>query len=125
MAKKQDKSSTNEPIAPVNFLEDAKEVGVDQDYFFKTTLQRYKFLVQILQKLKKSINEEGVIVKKEYVKNRKNIYTHPAIAEYDKTSSAANNTAATLLNIIEKAIKEKGGTEEVKDDLFERLKLQK
>ncbi|MBQ6412164.1 MAG: hypothetical protein IJI19_01630, partial [Ruminococcus sp.] len=76
-------------------------------------------------KLKKSINEEGVIVKKEYVKNRKNIYTHPAIAEYDKTSSAANNTAATLLNIIEKAIKEKGGTEEVKDDLFERLKLQK
>lgn len=123
MAKKQDKSSTNEPIAPVNFLEVAKEVGVDQDYFFKTTLQRYKFLVQILQKLKKSINEEGVIVKKEYVKNRKNIYTHPAIAEYDKTSSAANNTAATLLNIIEKAIKEKGGTEEVKDDLLERLKL--
>lgn len=123
MAKKQDNSSTNEPIEPVKFLGIAKEVGVDQDYFFKTTLQRYKFLVQILQKLKKSINEEGVIVKKEYVKNRKNIYTHPAIAEYDKTSTAANSTASTLLTIIEKAIKEKPGSTGDKDDLLERLKL--
>ena len=123
MTKKQDKSLTNEPIEPVKFLDVAREVGVDQDYFFKTTLQRYKFLVQILQKLKKSINEEGVIVKKEYVKNRKNVYTHPAIAEYDKTSTAANSTATTLLSIIEKAIKEKGGGKEVKDDLLERLKL--
>lgn len=123
MAKKQGNSSQNEPIEPVKFLDIAKEVGVDQDYFFKTTLQRYKFLVQILQRLKKSINEEGVIVKKEYVKNRKNIYTHPAIAEYDKTSTAANSTAATLLTIIEKAIKNKGGTDDDVDSLMEALSL--
>lgn len=123
MAKKQEKKPPNEPISPVKFLDIAKEVGVDQDYFFKTTLARYRFLVQILQKLKKSITVEGVIVKKEYVKNRKNIYTHPAIAEYDKTSSAANTTAATLLTIIEKATKGTRGTGEDKDNLLERLKL--
>ena len=123
MAKKAEEKRNNEPVPSVKFLEIAKEVGVDSDYFFKTTLARYKFLCQILNKLKKSINDEGVIVKKEYVKNRKNIYTHPAIAEYDKTSSAANTTAATLLNIIERAMKVNGTPEADHDDLLERLNL--
>ena len=74
-----------------------------------------------MTRLKKSINDEGVIVKKEYVKNRQNIYTHPAIAEYDKTSSAANNTAATLLNIIERAMKANHTPEEERDELLEAL----
>ena len=111
----------NEPTPAVKFLDIAKEVGVDSDYFFKTTLSRYRFLCTILTRLKKSINDEGVIVKKEYVKNRQNIYTHPAIAEYDKTSSAANKTAATLLNIIERAMKTNGTTDEERDELLEAL----
>lgn len=123
MAKKQEKKQNNEPISSVKFLDIAKEVGVDSDYFFKTTLTRYRFLCQVLTKLKKSINEEGVIVKKEYVKNRKNIYTHPAIAEYDKTTTAANATAATLISIIEKAAKTTGKTEEETDEFLERLKM--
>ena len=123
MAKNQDNSSTNEPIEPFKFLDIAKKVGVDQDYFFKTTLQRYKFLVKTLQKLKTAIDEGGVLVEKEYVKNRKNIYTHPAIAEYDKTSNAANNAAATLLSIIEKAVKLNSSTDDDVDSLMETLSL--
>lgn len=121
MAKKGNKQANNEPTPAVKFLEIAKEIGVDSDYFFKTTLARYRFLCTILTRLKKSINDEGVIVKKEYVKNRQNIYTHPAIAEYDKTSSAANNTAATLLNIIERAMKANHTPEEERDELLEAL----
>ena len=121
MAKKSNEQVNNEPTPAVKFLDIAKDVGVDSDYFFKTTLSRYRFLCAILTRLKKSINDEGVIVKKEYVKNRKNIYTHPAIAEYDKTSSAANTTAATLLNIIERAMKTNGTTDEERDTLLEAL----
>lgn len=121
MAKKNSKQANTEPTPAVKFLDIAKEVGVDSDYFFKTTLSRYRFLCTILTRLKKSINDEGVIVKKEYVKNRQNIYTHPAIAEYDKTSSAANNTAATLLNIIERAMKKNGTPDAERDELLEAL----
>ena len=40
-------------------------------------------------------------VTKEYVKNRKNIVINPAVTEYNKTASAANQTVQTLLKIVQ------------------------
>ena len=91
----------------LNLQEQAEEIltiaqkhGVEQNFLFITTFQRYQVQLKILTDLQKKIKEEGALVTKEYVKGRQNIYTHPAIGEYNKTSTAANQTVATLIKII-------------------------
>lgn len=78
----------------------ASEHGVEQNFFFITTFKRYQVQIQILADLEKTIQAEGNTVTKEYVKGRKNVYTHPAIGEYNKTSTAANQTVQTLMKIV-------------------------
>lgn len=81
-------------------LKIAEQHGVEQNFFFITTFKRYQVQISILNGLERNIKEEGTLVTKEYVKGRQNIYTHPAVAEYNKTSTAANQTVATLVKII-------------------------
>lgn len=57
--------------------------------------------MRILEDLEQQINEDGPLVTKEYVKGRENVYTNPAITEYNKTATAANGTVSTLLKIID------------------------
>lgn len=92
------KLSLNEQAQEI--LRIASEHGVEQNFFFITTFKRYQVQISILNDLEKTIKEEGNTVTKEYVKGRKNVYTHPAIAEYNKTSTAANQTVQTLIKII-------------------------
>lgn len=81
-------------------LAKAEGMGVEAAYFFSTTFKKYQFLVKIMDDLEKEILENGVTVEKEYVKGRSNLYTNPAIAEYNKTATAANGTLSTLLKIL-------------------------
>ena len=81
-------------------LEIAQKHGVEQNFFFLTTFKRYQVQLGILNDLEKTINEEGTTVTKEYVKGRKNVYSHPAVADYNKTTDSANKTVATLMRII-------------------------
>lgn len=81
-------------------LEQAQESGVRSNFFFVTTFKRYQVQMKIMQELEKEINDMGATVKKEYVKGRTNVYTNPAITEYNKTATAANGTVSTLINII-------------------------
>ena len=83
-----------------DILEIAEKYGVEQNFLFITTFQRYQVQLKILQDLQVKIKEDGSLVTKEYVKGRENVYTHPAIGEYNKTSTAANQTVATLIKII-------------------------
>lgn len=78
----------------------AEEHGVEQNFFFLTTFKRYQVQMQLLNELEATIKADGSTVEKEYVKGRKNIYTHPAIAEYNRTATAANQTVQTLMKII-------------------------
>lgn len=78
----------------------AEQHGVEQNFFFLTTFKRYQVQINILTSLEKKIKEDGALVTKEYVKGRENIYTHPAIGEYNKTATAANQTVTTLMKII-------------------------
>lgn len=78
----------------------AEKHGVEQNFFFITTFKRYQVQINILNDLEKTIKTDGTLVTKEYVKGRENIYTHPAITEYNKTSTAANQTVQTLVKII-------------------------
>ena len=56
--------------------------------------------LQILEDLKKAIEDEGMLVSKEYVKGRKNLYTNPAVSDFNRTTDSANKTVATLLRIL-------------------------
>ena len=78
----------------------AEESGVQSNYFFITTFKRYQMQLSILDELEKSINAEGMLVEKEYVKGRKNLYSSPAVADYNKTTDSANKTVACLMKII-------------------------
>ena len=78
----------------------AEESGVQSNYFFSTTFERYLVQLKILDELKKAIDEEGMIVSKEYVKGRKNLYSNPAVAEFNRTTDSANKTVSTLMKII-------------------------
>ena len=78
----------------------AEKYGVEQNFLFITTFKRYQVQLNILTELEKKIKEDGALVTKEYVKGRGNLYTHPAIGEYNKTSQGANNTVTTLIKIL-------------------------
>ena len=81
-------------------LEIAEKYGVEQNFFFLTTFKRYQVQIGILNDLEKTIKEDGPLVTKEYVKGRKNVYSHPALSDYNRTTDSANKTVATLMRII-------------------------
>lgn len=99
----------------------AAEHGVEQNFFFITTFKRYQVQIQILNELEKTIKDEGPVVTKEYVKGRKNVYTHPAIGDYNRTSTAANQTVQTLMKIISDLRVNKDDENET-DELIDFLK---
>lgn len=81
-------------------IKNAEAKGVSTNFFFVTTFKRYQVQMKIMNELEKEINDLGATVSKEYVKGRQNVYTNPAIGEYNKTATAANGTVATLLKIL-------------------------
>ena len=90
----------------------AEESGVQSNYFFVTTFDRYQVQLKILEELKECIEEEGMLVSKEYVKGRKNVYSNPAVGDYNRTTDSANKTVATLMRIIKNF-----GVDEDKEDI--------
>lgn len=97
----------------------AEKNGVEQNFFFLTTFKRYQVQIKILSELENRIKEDGALVTKEYVKGRENVYTHPAIREYNNTSQSANNTVNTLIKIIT-TLRENNGEES--DELLDFLR---
>ena len=81
-------------------LEIAQKHGVEQNFFFITTFKRYQVQIGILNDLEKTIREDGTLVTKEYIKGRENVYSHPAVADYNRTTDSANKTVSTLMRII-------------------------
>lgn len=87
-------------------LEQAKQKGIQGNFFFVTTFQRYQVQMRILEELEKAIDEFGVTITKEYVKGRQNLASNPAIAQYNSTTSSANKTVNTLISIVKSFNKE-------------------
>lgn len=94
-------------MAKMNLNEQAQEImriaeesGVQSNFFFLTTFKRYQVQLNILNDLEKSLKEDGVLVTKEYVKNRQNVYSHPAVQDYNRTTDSANKTVSTLMRIL-------------------------
>ena len=97
----------------------AEESGASSNFFFVTTFKRYQVQLKILDELEKAIEGEGLTVTKEYVKGRKNLYSNPAISDYNRTTDSANKTVATLMRILKNYGVEET-TEEV-DPLFDAI----
>ena len=103
MAKKKDEALVRELKKQAeNILNDAKTKGVKNQFLFITTFKRYQTQLEILFELEKVIKSESVLVEKEYVKGRKNLYNNPAISEFNKTTDSANKTVNCLLGLINK-----------------------
>ena len=90
----------------------AEESGVQSNFFFITTFKRYQVQLNILTELERTMKEEGMLVTKEYVKGRKNVYSNPAVAEYNKTTDSANKTVSTLMKILRSFNTEDSSSEE-------------
>lgn len=103
---KQSKSLKEQAL---EILSIAQKHGVEQNFFFITTFKRYQVQINILNDLEKAITDGGTLVTKEYVKGRGNIYTHPAIRDYNRTTDSANKTVTTLMKIITTLRDEGGG----------------
>ena len=98
MADKEDKFDINERSQQI--LKIAEQYGVEKNFLFITTFKRYTVQLKVLQDLEKAIKDNGATVTKEYVKGRKNLYTNPAIKEYNNAVNSANKTVSTLMSII-------------------------
>jgi len=103
-------------------LDIAEKQGVEHNFFFITTFKRYQVQIQIANDLEKQIKEDGVLVKKEYVKGRENVYSHPAVNEYNKTTDSANRTVQTLIKVITSLRDSKDETEIQDDPLLKVLR---
>ena len=78
----------------------AEESGLTSNYFFVTTFNRYQVQLKILDELEKAIAENGMLVSKEYVRGRQNLYTNPAVSDYNRTTDSANKTVSTLMRVL-------------------------
>ena len=98
MAKRTTKKTLDQQAEEI--IRIAEEAGVQTNYFFLTTFRRYQTQISVLNKLEEIIAETDTLVTKEYVKGRENLYTNPAITEYNRTTDSANKTVSTLIRII-------------------------
>lgn len=115
---KKDKEELQKQAAEI--LARAEEKGISEQYFFKTTFERYRTQLDILERLESAIYEHGATITKEYVKGRENLCMNPAISEYNKTATAANGTVSTLVKIVSSFENEDG--KRPGDELLEFLR---
>ena len=99
----------------------AEESGVQSNFFFITTFKRYQDQLNMLTELEKKMKDDGMLVTKEYVKGRKNLYSNPALREYNTTTDSANRTVSTLMKIIKNYNVDEEETEAEEDPLLKAI----
>lgn len=100
MAKRQTKKPKTLQEQAEEIKKLAEESGVQTNFFFITTFDRYLSQLAILEELKASIEDNKSLVKQTYVKGRSNVVLNPAIRAYNSTTDSANKTVTCLMKII-------------------------
>jgi hypothetical protein len=80
----------------------ADRYGIETDVFCDNDIDIYCQQMEMLQGLKKQLQEDGYVVTKEYVKGRMNVCSHPCIGEYNKTADSSHKTVNAIRKFIEK-----------------------
>ena len=92
----------------------AKSYGVSDNALFISAANQYITQQKVIEMIRAQLEaEESVVVTKEYVKDRENVYVNPMVRELPKHSDSANKTLAMMLDIVVKLGKEP----QAKDDL--------
>ncbi len=99
-------------------LKMAKEYGVEKNALFVSAAKQYTVQMKIIDSIEKILSDADLIVSKEYVKSRENVYSHPLVKELPKHADSANRTLASMLDIISKL----GKKVEAKSELGELMK---
>lgn len=95
----------------------AEECGVQSNFLFITTFDRYQVQLRILDRLEAALDKETELkVTKQYSKEQKNEYANPLFREYSRAVDSANKTVGTLMRIIKNF--NVGGEEEEEDPLM-------
>lgn len=95
--KTSEEKQLNEQAAQI--LEAAKRMGVQDNFYFRTTFERYMTQLRIMDGLREAIDRDGMTTERTYVKGSSNLYANPAINDYNRTANAANSTVKTLMAI--------------------------
>lgn len=95
----------------------AESYGVSDNALFVSAAKQYAVQMKIIDSIEKILSEEDLIVSKEYVKSRENVYSHPLVKELPKHADSANKTLMVMLDIIAKL----GKKEEKSADLSEMM----
>lgn len=90
--------SLKEQAAEIKKL--AEDAGLQTNFFFVTTFDRYLEQLAILDRLQAVIDKSDTLIEQVYVKGRSNTVINPAIRAYNSTTDSANKTATTLIRII-------------------------
>lgn len=87
----------------------AKRYSVESNEMFISCARQYEMQMNLIDKMKEAIEDDKMLVTKEYVKGRENMMANPLIKELPKHYDSANKTLGIMLNIIEAmGSKEKG-----------------
>lgn len=82
-------------------IEDAaKAANCDTNFLYRSTLDRYLMLIELLAKAEEDM-KKGLTITKVTPKGAEMEIANPAIQIYNQTASAANSTVSTLLRIIQ------------------------
>lgn len=82
-------------------LKQAEETGVIDNFFFKSTFDRYLYQLKLINQLQDQIDNSPTVVEQTYVKGRSNFVVSPCIRGYNSLCSEANKTMNVLLKIVE------------------------
>ena len=80
----------------------AVEYGVENNAMFISAAKQYAVQMRIIDSIEKILSEDELLVSKEYVKSRENVYSHPLVKELPKHADSANKTLGVMLEIISK-----------------------
>lgn len=95
----------------------AADYNVADNPLFVSAAKQYMVQMKIIDSIEKILGEADLIVSKEYVKSRENVYSHPLVKELPKHADSANKTLGVMLDIITKL----GQKTEVKSALSELM----
>lgn len=97
-------------------LTKAREKGEEHAFLFETTFKRYVEQTSLLDKLHKSITENGAVITRVNVKGGTNLITNPAVIDYNRTATSLNDTEKLLMKFIQEPLSDNSEPDEF--DLF-------
>ena len=80
----------------------AARYGVDKNALFVSAARRYDDQVKLIEKLRKQLEDDGLMVEHVNVKGDSNSDIHPLVAQLPKHSDTANKTLSVMLDIVTK-----------------------